>query len=112
MKENLEVEFTEKLDEETKTQGEGSRTSRFDHPRTLVKNQAKSKPPITLLTDPSTLERCLNFPSGTISSSGFDDNIVIAFFTALLGSPVTPNLKFINQTATLQSKPLLAIFLI
>ena len=36
--------------------------------------------------------------------NGFDDNIVITFSTSFLGSPVSPNLDFMNHAATPQSK--------
>ena len=98
-KENLGVDFTDELDEETETQGEGSRASKSDHPDPLTKNQAKSKLPVVPSTDPLELEGCLNVPPGTISSGSFDDNVVITFSTPLLESPIVPNLDFMDQIA-------------
>ena len=77
---------------------------KFYHLDPSAKNQAKSKPPVTLIIDPSELKGCLNVPSDVISSGGFDENIVITFSVPLLGSPVTPNLNFMDQAVTPQSK--------
>ena len=63
-----------------------------------------ARTPVAPLADPSELEGCLNVPPSAISGGDFDDNIVITFSTPLLGSLVTPNLEFMDQKATPQSK--------
>ena len=69
-KKNLGVDFTEELDEETETQGEGSRASRSDHPRPSAKNQAEFNLPVALVTNPSELKGCLNILSSATSGGG------------------------------------------
>ena len=43
LKDNLNVTFTEELEDETETQGGGSQTSKSDHPSLLAKGQVESK---------------------------------------------------------------------
>ena len=103
-KENIGVDFAEELDEEIETQGEGSRTSRSDRLGPSVKNQAESKPHVIPIFDSSKHEGCLNVPSGITSGGGFDDNLTIHFNAPFLSSPTAPNLEFMDQTSTPQSK--------
>ena len=76
-KENLNVTFTEELEDETETQGGGLQTSKSDHPSLLTKGQVESEAKAIPCGSASDLEGCLEVLSGHASFGGFDDNLTI-----------------------------------